>query len=109
MQRRTKWLLAAGLIGIPVVGGLTLLFLAKQHAAKIEPYIRDQAVEYLRGRFNAEVEIADLHRKLDALTDALTVQTKLVNALVSARRQELSATVRTIEHARRHEIEHAAR
>ncbi|MFN8375258.1 MAG: DUF1003 domain-containing protein [Anaerolineae bacterium] len=60
----------------------------------------------------SEVEIADLHRKLDSLTDALTVQTKLVNALVSARRQELSATVRTIEHARRHERfehEHAAR
>jgi len=51
----------------------------------------------------SEVEIADLHRKIDSLTDALTVQTKLVNALVSARRQELSATVRTIEHARRHD------
>jgi uncharacterized membrane protein len=57
-----------------------------------------------------EVEIADLHRKIDSLTDALTVQTKLVNALVAARRQELSATVRTIEHARRHDHrEHAAR
>lgn len=47
-----------------------------------------------------ELEIADLHRKIDTLTDALTVQTKLVNALVSARRQELNATVRMIEHAR---------
>jgi uncharacterized membrane protein len=60
----------------------------------------------------SEVEIADLHRKIDSLADALTMQTKLVNALVSARRQELSATVRTIEHVRRHERfehEHAAR
>jgi uncharacterized membrane protein len=47
-----------------------------------------------------EVEIADLHRKIDSLTDALTTQTKLVNALVAARRQELSATVRAIETAR---------
>jgi uncharacterized membrane protein len=47
-----------------------------------------------------ELEIADLHRKIDTLTDALTVQTKLVNALVSARRQELNATVRMMEHAR---------
>lgn len=47
-----------------------------------------------------EVEIADLHRKIDALTDALTMQTKLVNALVEARRKELNATVRLIEHAR---------
>lgn len=47
-----------------------------------------------------EVEIADLHRKVDLLTDALTIQTKLVNALVEARRKELNATVRLIEHAR---------
>ncbi|MDZ4763645.1 MAG: DUF1003 domain-containing protein [Chloroflexota bacterium] len=47
-----------------------------------------------------EVELADLHRKMDILTDALTVQTKLVNALVDARRKELSATVRMIEGAR---------
>ena len=39
-----------------------------------------------------EVEIADLHRKIDTLSDALMNQTRLVNALVVARRQELSAT-----------------
>lgn len=47
-----------------------------------------------------ELEIADLHRKLDSLTEALTTQTHMVNALVAARRQELSATVRVMEHAR---------
>lgn len=47
-----------------------------------------------------EVEIADLHRKMDILTDSLAVQTKMVNVLVEARRKELSATVRMIEHAR---------
>jgi uncharacterized membrane protein len=47
-----------------------------------------------------EVEIADLHRKIDVLTDALTTQTRLVNALVEARRKELNATVRLMEHAR---------
>ena len=47
-----------------------------------------------------EVEIADLHRKIDNLTDALTVQTKMVNVLVEARRKELNATVRLIESAR---------
>lgn len=47
-----------------------------------------------------EVEIADLHRKIDTLTDALSMQTRLVNALVEARRKELNATVRMIEHAR---------
>jgi len=47
-----------------------------------------------------EIEIADLHNKLDALTDALSLQTRLVNALVEARRKELNATVRMIEHSR---------
>ena len=47
-----------------------------------------------------EVEIADLHRKIDVLSEALSNQTRMMNALVSARRQELSATVRAIETAR---------
>lgn len=45
----------------------------------------------------SEVEIADLHRKVDNLVDALSMQTRLVNALVEARRKELSATVRAME------------
>jgi uncharacterized membrane protein len=45
----------------------------------------------------SEVEIADLHRKVDGLNDALMVQTRLVNALVTARHKELSATVRAME------------
>jgi uncharacterized membrane protein len=48
----------------------------------------------------SEVEIADLHRKVDALTEALTIQTRLVNALVEARRKELSATVKAIHVSR---------
>lgn len=76
MQRRTKWLLAAGFIGIPAVGGLTLLYLAKQHAAKIEPYIRDQAVAYLTDRFHAEVEIADLRIDIPALSPVKMYLTK---------------------------------
>ncbi len=47
-----------------------------------------------------ELEIADLHRKVDVLSDALTMQTRMMNALLSARRQELSATVRSLESAR---------
>ncbi len=47
-----------------------------------------------------EVEIADLHRKIDALSEALAMQTRLVSALVEARRKELNATVRVMESAR---------
>lgn len=45
----------------------------------------------------SEVEIADLHRKVDTLTEALAIQNKMMNALIEARRKELSATVRAME------------
>jgi uncharacterized membrane protein len=48
----------------------------------------------------SELEIADLHRKVDNLSDALLMQTKLVNALVEARRKELSATARMMSRSR---------
>lgn len=48
----------------------------------------------------SEVEIADLHRKVDTLVEALAMQTRLVNALVAARHKELSATVRAMENTR---------
>lgn len=50
-----------------------------------------------------ELEIADLHRKIDALVNTIEVQSRLVNALVSARRHELNATVRAIASTRREE------
>ncbi len=46
-----------------------------------------------------EVEIADLHRKLDSLSEAMAVQSRLINALVEARRKELNATIRVMERA----------
>lgn len=64
--------------------------------------VKDRAVAQNDYQVNlkSEVEIADLHRKVDSLTDALTMQTRLVNALVEARRKELSATVRAMENGR---------
>ena len=64
--------------------------------------VKDRAVAQNDFQVNlkSEVEIADLHRKIDTMTDALTMQTKLVNALVEARRKELNATVRMMEHKR---------
>jgi uncharacterized membrane protein len=45
-----------------------------------------------------ELELVDLHRKIDLLTSTLEVQNKVINALANARRQELSATVRVMTH-----------
>jgi len=83
MERRTKWLLAAGLIGVPVLGGLTLLFLARQHAAKIEPYIRDQAIAYLRDRFGADVNIDSLKIDIPALSPVKLYVTKGAGVLAA--------------------------
>ncbi len=66
---------------------------------------KDRAIAHNDYQVNlkSELEIADLHRKIDMLTDALTTQTRMVNALVNARRQELRATVQMIENARQAE------
>jgi uncharacterized membrane protein len=47
-----------------------------------------------------ELEIADLHRKLDTMISTIELQGRLIDALVVARRQEVSATVQAIELAR---------
>ncbi|QPC84563.1 DUF1003 domain-containing protein [Phototrophicus methaneseepsis] len=44
-----------------------------------------------------ELEIVDLHRKIDTLMNTVEVQNKMVNVLVAARRQELNATVHAIK------------
>ena len=48
-----------------------------------------------------ELELVDLHRKLDVLASQIEMQNKLVNVLVAARRTEVSATVQAIEYSRR--------
>lgn len=108
------WIFINGVMGINafdpypfILLNLTLSTLAALQApvilmAQNRQAAKDRAVAQNDFQVNLknEVEIADLHRKMDSLTDALAMQTKLVNALVEARRKELSATVRMIENAR---------
>lgn len=61
---------------------------------------RAEAQNNYRVNLKAEVEIADMHRKVDFLAETLTMQTRLVNALVEARRKELNATIRAMEKER---------
>ncbi len=65
---------------------------------------RAQAQNDYQVNLKNEMEIVDLHRKVDVLLTALDQQTRLVNALVVARRQEINATVRAIESVRREEM-----
>jgi hypothetical protein len=60
--RRKKWLIG---IGAASAAGLVALFIAASVMAhRFEPYIREQAVTYLRDRFNSDVEIAALRVRL---------------------------------------------
>jgi hypothetical protein len=57
-SRRKKWLVITTLVFTVVFGGV---FVAAFILAKrVEPYIREQAIQYLRKRFDSEVELARL-------------------------------------------------
>lgn len=60
---------------------------------------KDRAIAHNDYQVNlkSEIEIADLHRKVDELTESLLMQSKMMNALLNARRQELKATVQLLE------------
>src|ERR1035437_3195271 len=66
MSRREKYVAGLGaavivvLIGLIVAGSIL--------SRRIEPYIRQQAEQYLRTRFHTEVRIASLHVRLPKLS-----------------------------------------
>jgi uncharacterized membrane protein len=51
-----------------------------------------------------ELEIVDLHRKMDMLCNTIEMQSRVINALANARRQELNATVKAMTYARKEEL-----
>ncbi len=57
-SRKRKWLLAAAIAG--VAGFISLFVIGRRMARQFEPYIKQQAVEYLKKRFDSEVELASL-------------------------------------------------
>lgn len=48
----------------------------------------------------SELEIADLHRKVDELSETIQIQARMMNALLNVRRQELRTAVQLIEKKR---------
>src|SRR5687767_5423047 len=53
-----RWLLGTGLAVL--FGAIALFVLASVFSKRFEPFIRDQAVAYMRERFDSDVELADL-------------------------------------------------
>src|SRR4051794_35730420 len=66
MSRRKKWLIAAGALGLTALSAL--LITASVASKRFEPYVREQAIQYLRTRFNSDVELAALHVKLPKIS-----------------------------------------
>ena len=57
-NRRRNWLVGLGLAALFVLGALIIG--ARMLANRFEPYIRQQAIEYLQKRFDSDVELASL-------------------------------------------------
>ncbi len=75
---KKRWLIAAIVAAVLVIG----VFIAASIAArKFEPYIRTQAEEYLRKRFESEVEIKDLKIHLPGSSRIRLLLTRGKNAL----------------------------
>src|ERR1035441_4378262 len=66
MSRREKWVAGSGAAAIAVLIGLIVA--GSILGRRIEPYIRQQAEQYLRGRFRADVRIASLRVRLPGLS-----------------------------------------
>jgi uncharacterized membrane protein len=62
----------------------------------------DRAISHNDYQVNlkSELEIADLHRKVDEMMEIIETQSKMMNALINARRDELRVTVKEIERRR---------
>lgn len=68
-HRRKKWLTVAGiLLGMSAVLIIGLLVAVSALRKRFEPYIRAQAIAYLRQRFDSDVELAALHIRLPAIS-----------------------------------------
>jgi hypothetical protein len=64
MKRWWKWLLGAALALALIAGGLA--FWGWRMAQRLEPFVREKTAQYLRERFDSEVEIGKLEARLGA-------------------------------------------
>ena len=57
-RKKKNWLIGIGLFAIVAV--VALVVAGRLLAAHFEPYIRDQAIQYLEKRFDSDVELTEL-------------------------------------------------
>ncbi len=57
----TGWKWLAGACVLLIASAVGLLIVAQRFSKRIEPYLRDQAIRYLRDRFDGDVQLDSLH------------------------------------------------
>jgi hypothetical protein len=66
MSAKKKWLMwTSTAVGIALIA---MLFVGRAMANRFEPYIRQQAIDYLQGRFDSEVELGSLQISIPHLS-----------------------------------------
>jgi len=74
MRRRTKWLIGIGVTAVVVIAGL---FIAGTiMVRRFEPYVRNEAMQYLSDRFDSDVNIQALHVHMQTKSPWMALKTK---------------------------------
>ncbi|MBE3118900.1 MAG: hypothetical protein IMZ50_09120 [Candidatus Atribacteria bacterium] len=88
MSRKRKWLIG---IAVATMLGIVALFVtASILARRSEPYIREQAIDYLRKRFDSDVELAALRVHLPKTSPLRLLLTKGRGALARVEGEGIS-------------------
>jgi len=74
MSRKKRWLI--GIAAAAMLGSFALVVAASILARRFEPYVREQAIEYLHKRFDSEVELAQLRVHLPKTSPLRLLLTK---------------------------------
>jgi hypothetical protein len=88
MSRKRKWLFGLGLTCL--LGVVAIFIAAAVLSRRFEPYIREQAVQYLSKRFDSEVEIADLRVRMPKTSPLRLLLTRGTGALVRVEGEDIS-------------------
>jgi hypothetical protein len=87
-MRRKKWLIGGGIVLLLGIGAAWMAALVA--AKRFEPYIRDQAVQYLSKRFDSEVEFAAINVSLPATSPFRLLITKGRGAMAAVEGRGIS-------------------
>lgn len=81
MKRKLLWI--GGIVAVPAIGAGVLFYLASNYIHKISPYIREQAVGYMRDRYGADVELEQFNVELPGFSPIKLYLTKGVGTMAN--------------------------